>query len=164
MKKINKFLIWLLIIMILSLITSGFFFLKSGLIDFENQKINSQKVEELELFNKKINKLLGIPTNKYKKESTNNLIGKNSSYESGKIMSCNQKSDCQTPTAYLIQSNCPYTSLCINNICKVACPIILKNNASCKTNSDCNLGNDYRNFKEYPCIKNKCYGIVNENS
>jgi len=37
-------------------------------------------------------------------------------------VSCTQDSDCITPTTYMIQSSCPYTSKCINLQCSVVCP------------------------------------------
>jgi len=36
--------------------------------------------------------------------------------------SCLKHSDCQTPGEYLIQSRCPFTSLCLENKCTVICP------------------------------------------
>lgn len=36
---------------------------------------------------------------------------------------CSQHMDCETPAEYLIRSNCPYESRCINDICTVVCPI-----------------------------------------
>jgi len=36
--------------------------------------------------------------------------------------SCAQDSECVTPAKYLVQSNCPYTSLCLNANCTVVCP------------------------------------------
>lgn len=38
--------------------------------------------------------------------------------------SCNQDSDCETPMYYLAQSRCPFTSICLKNICTVVCPDI----------------------------------------
>jgi hypothetical protein len=35
---------------------------------------------------------------------------------------CLQASDCVTPPDYLARSNCPYTSLCLQNKCAVVCP------------------------------------------
>lgn len=35
---------------------------------------------------------------------------------------CSKNSDCQTPPEYLIQSRCPFVSICINNKCTVVCP------------------------------------------
>jgi hypothetical protein len=35
---------------------------------------------------------------------------------------CKFNSDCETPMEYLLQSRCPFTSLCLNNKCAVVCP------------------------------------------
>lgn len=60
MNKSWKWLIWLVVIMILSFIVSGFFFLKSGLIHVGTGKVNSEVVIELERFSFEFNELLGI--------------------------------------------------------------------------------------------------------
>lgn len=36
--------------------------------------------------------------------------------------SCSTEIDCETPGEYLIRSDCPYQSKCIQNICTVVCP------------------------------------------
>ena len=36
--------------------------------------------------------------------------------------SCEVDSDCETPMDYMIRSNCPYTSICLENKCTVICP------------------------------------------
>jgi tryptophan-rich sensory protein len=36
---------------------------------------------------------------------------------------CVQNSECVTPPEYLIQSRCPFTSLCLQNRCSVVCPL-----------------------------------------
>jgi hypothetical protein len=35
---------------------------------------------------------------------------------------CKQASDCVTPPEYLMQSHCPFTSLCLQDKCTVVCP------------------------------------------
>jgi len=35
---------------------------------------------------------------------------------------CKQDADCETPMEYLVQSRCPFTSLCLENKCTVVCP------------------------------------------
>ncbi|MCU0679403.1 MAG: hypothetical protein MUC28_03085 [Planctomycetes bacterium] len=35
---------------------------------------------------------------------------------------CARHEDCQTPFEYLVQSRCPFTSLCLNGLCSVVCP------------------------------------------
>lgn len=37
-------------------------------------------------------------------------------------VNCDISSTCQTPAGYLVMSNCPYTSLCLENKCTVICP------------------------------------------
>ncbi len=46
------------------------------------------------------------------------------SYEIAEVsdVSCKKSIECITPGKYMMQSNCPYTSLCINNKCNVVCP------------------------------------------
>lgn len=36
--------------------------------------------------------------------------------------SCQRATECETPGEYLIQSKCPFTSLCLENKCAVVCP------------------------------------------
>jgi membrane-bound inhibitor of C-type lysozyme len=35
---------------------------------------------------------------------------------------CRRDSDCKTPGEYLVQSRCPFTSVCLENKCAVVCP------------------------------------------
>jgi hypothetical protein len=63
MSKIGKKLAWLAIIMLISFIISGFFFLKSGLIDFENGGVHKEVVIELEKVSFGFNEFFGIPVN-----------------------------------------------------------------------------------------------------
>ena len=46
------------------------------------------------------------------------------SYAIEKVLdvSCLKNTDCQTPGEYLVQSRCPFTSLCLDNKCTVVCP------------------------------------------
>jgi hypothetical protein len=37
-------------------------------------------------------------------------------------LSCQKNSDCQTPGEYLVQSRCPFVSLCLKNKCAIVCP------------------------------------------
>ena len=45
-------------------------------------------------------------------------------YKVTKILdtACQADTDCETPAEYLVRSNCPYTSLCLDNKCVVVCP------------------------------------------
>ena len=46
------------------------------------------------------------------------------SYTVAKVseISCVENSDCETPGEYLVQSRCPFTSMCLKNKCAVVCP------------------------------------------
>lgn len=64
MKKRNKWLAISFALMILFFLASGFFFLKSDLVDFRNNDINYEVLKELEIFNIKLSEYLNIPTDK----------------------------------------------------------------------------------------------------
>ncbi|NCN86280.1 hypothetical protein GW932_00445 [archaeon] len=63
MNRIGKKLALLTIIMLLSFIVSGFFFLKSGLIDFQNGGVHEEVVIELEQASFATNEFFGLPVN-----------------------------------------------------------------------------------------------------
>lgn len=46
------------------------------------------------------------------------------SYNVEKVLeiACVRNDDCETPLEYLIQSRCPFVSLCLDNKCAVVCP------------------------------------------
>lgn len=46
------------------------------------------------------------------------------SYDIEKVLEtvCTKNSDCETPAEYLVQSRCPFVSLCLENKCAVVCP------------------------------------------
>jgi hypothetical protein len=37
---------------------------------------------------------------------------------------CEEDTDCKTPPEYLVRSNCPYQSLCVEHRCTIVCPQI----------------------------------------
>jgi len=60
-------------------------------------------------------------------EYLNQALPQGYTLENYKIMevldrSCQNNFECATPGKYLIQSNCPYVSLCLKNKCNVICP------------------------------------------
>lgn len=61
MKAKNKWLIASVILMILSFMASGFFFIKSGILNLEDGTINEDVLLDIEIFNDKINQIMGIP-------------------------------------------------------------------------------------------------------
>lgn len=62
--------------------------------------------------------------NKYLPEVTKSEVHEVKSFKIEKVLdvSCKKDSECETPWEYLIKSNCPYTSKCIENKCSVICP------------------------------------------
>ena len=57
-------------------------------------------------------------------EITKSKVKEVESFKIEKVLdvSCQKDSECETPWEYLIRSNCPYTSKCIENKCNVICP------------------------------------------
>ena len=55
---------------------------------------------------------------------------------------CTKNSDCQTPSDYIAMSNCPYTSLCLENKCNVFCPAYIGSD-----NKDKSLQGTYKSVK-----------------
>lgn len=81
---------------------------------------------------------------------------------------CKQNSDCKTPTKYLIQSNCPFSSACINEVCRVICPMtyhdknssISKSYSSgCKINNDCDCSWRMNKTLECLCLNGSCVSV-----
>lgn len=61
MKSKNKWLSWALVLMFISFVMSGFFFLKSGVIDLETKTVNENVIYEVNVFNARMNRLLNYP-------------------------------------------------------------------------------------------------------
>jgi len=78
-------------------------------IEIKNNKIN--KIEEITRYNNL--QSFGLP----KGYSLDN-------YRVEKVTqdSCKLDGDCKTPPEYLIRSNCPYASICLDTKCVVVCP------------------------------------------
>lgn len=65
------------------------------------------------------------PINDFSTEGIN--LPSNYTFENFKIVErvgpkCDYNSDCNLPSNYAIQSNCPYQSVCMQNTCTVICP------------------------------------------
>lgn len=80
-------------------------------------------------------------------------------YQNNVGVQCNLHTDCKTPMDYLIQSNCPFASACIDSTCKVICPLTYHDtnpNVSksysyvCGEDSDCNC--DERGDRTISCV------------
>jgi len=74
---------------------------------------------------------------------------------------CITDSGCKTPMEYLVRSSCPFTSICVDNQCKVACRWDMEEN-KCNKNSDCNCSSLYMvsDIINCSCIKGLCTAIV----
>ena len=72
MKLSNKWLAWSAILIILFIIVSGFFLLRSGLVDFGTGEANEDVIYELELFSAQMNNFLGLPPD-YEDEALSKL-------------------------------------------------------------------------------------------
>jgi len=81
---------------------------------------------------------------------------------------CEKNSECQTPIEYLIQSNCPFGSLCIENKCRVVCPLTYHDLNpelsksylySCQTDKDCDCKEREKRTIECKCVNNECFSV-----
>ena len=74
---------------------------------------------------------------------------------------CIDDSGCKTPMEYLVRSSCPFSSICINNQCKVVCRWEMEENM-CKNNRDCNCSSFYmaKDSSNCSCIRGFCTDIV----
>ena len=93
--------------------------------------------------------------------------GKSDGYVEGSLPACPgdrciNDSECKTPMVYMERSSCPFTSICIDNQCKVVCRWDVEGEPRCNKNADCNcssfyLGDDIINCS---CIQGLCTTIV----
>lgn len=86
---------------------------------------------------------------------------------------CQSHQDCTTPEEYFLRSSCPYTSVCVEGACKVACPQFLTPDpnhpenttnytsplAMCMTDSDCSCDR-FRSEGDCRCIDGSCYAVI----
>jgi len=84
---------------------------------------------------------------------------------------CVIDTDCKTPMSYLVRSNCPFESRCIENKCNVVCIGPYPNKeaelnviAQCNKNTDCNCSTFYsgNDLTKCTCLKGLCAAIVSE--
>ena len=85
--------------------------------------------------------------------------------------SCTADTDCKTPMEYMIRSNCPFDSRCIENKCNVVCAGPFKtekdqinNVPQCAQNSDCDCNSFYLgdDIIKCSCLNGLCLAIVSE--
>ncbi len=62
---------------------------------------------------------------------------------------CGSHAECKTPMGYLVRSNCPFASMCVDGSCAVVCPMSAHDpnpalsrgsKASCTRDADCDCG------------------------
>lgn len=82
--------------------------------------------------------------------------------------SCNNNNECETPMDFLIQSNCPFGSACIDNQCRVVCPLFYYSlepdvmhsyQYICENDTECDCSERQERTLECRCIDNKCLSI-----
>lgn len=86
---------------------------------------------------------------------------------------CKIDKDCQTPGSYLIRSNCPYTSKCIDSRCEVVCPLYNYSESpdnsggyqtypvTCKKDTDCDCtGYTSKDMDRCACLESGCFAVI----
>lgn len=83
---------------------------------------------------------------------------------------CNAHEDCNTPMEYLVQSNCPFGSVCIDNSCKVICPLSRHDSnmsvsksypIACDSDLDCDCSERTKSISCI-CLENSCVSVEAE--
>ncbi len=83
-------------------------------------------------------------------------------------VSCMEDSECKTPMEYLIQSNCPFSSACMDGSCKVVCPITYHDpNLSismsyamdCRADDDCDCSERSNRSIRCVCHEGACLSV-----
>ena len=69
--------------------------------------------------------------------------------------SCEIDLDCQTPMEFMIQSNCPFGSACIDSQCVVVCPLFQQ----CAVDSDCNCSDRGQKTLDCVCLEGSCLSV-----
>lgn len=98
--------------------------------------------------------------------------GKTFSEKSGNIGEiCSSNKQCETPMEYLIQSNCPFGSACIDSKCKVVCPLFYHDpnqevsksyQYSCEKDSDCDCSERGGRTIKCVCLEDSCVSVEDE--
>jgi|GEM_PF-2540541 len=81
---------------------------------------------------------------------------------------CDESSDCRTPMSFLVQSNCPFGSACIDNECMVVCPLTYHDPDpsvsksypfTCEQDSDCDCSERENRTIECRCAEGACVSV-----
>ncbi|MBU2566844.1 hypothetical protein KKG46_04790 [Patescibacteria group bacterium] len=84
---------------------------------------------------------------------------------------CESNDECRTPFDYLIRSNCPFVSACIENTCKVVCPLFYhdlnpeisqSHITMCKEDDDCDCSERGELSLGCKCLDDKCVSVEGE--
>lgn len=84
---------------------------------------------------------------------------------------CEKHQDCKLPMDYAIRSNCPFGTACINDQCKVVCPLyyhdlnpeVSKGHSyTCQKNSDCDCTIRGEATLNCVCVDNRCLSVEYE--
>jgi hypothetical protein len=70
--------------------------------------------------------------------------------------SCALDSDCETPGEFLMQSNCPFDSACVNGQCRVICPIF---ESECFSDEDCDCFPRGERSIDCLCLEGECVSV-----
>jgi hypothetical protein len=107
------------------------------------------------------------------------ILSHNSGYSKGYIdglskvsvgESCTSDADCKTPMNYILRSNCPFQSKCIENNCIVVCMAPESSGEfelqlpPCKKKSDCYCSSFYsgKDVIRCSCLNGSCGAVVSE--
>ncbi len=81
---------------------------------------------------------------------------------------CSINEDCQTPMEFMVQSNCPFGSACIDSRCKVVCPLSFHDPSpeisksypyTCEINSECDCSERGNRTLECRCVDGTCLSV-----
>lgn len=92
-------------------------------------------------------------------------------YESNVGGYCNEDSNCKTPIEFVMQSNCAFTSACVNNKCKVICPFTFPDPnpqanktypVPCQEDYDCDCSIRHDRWLQCLCLDGGCVSVEAE--
>ena len=84
---------------------------------------------------------------------------------------CSINEECHTPMEFLVQSNCPFGSACIDDTCKVVCPLTYhdtnpevsrSHQVTCEKDSDCDCSDRGSRSLDCRCVDSNCVSVEAE--
>lgn len=81
---------------------------------------------------------------------------------------CDENSDCRTPFSFMVQSNCPFGSACIDNECRVVCALVYHDPDpsvsksypfTCQEDFDCDCSERENRTIECRCVEGACVSV-----